>query len=119
MTSKKIIGPCPDINRNNHANKCPKGQIMRKSIEDKGKPGKGPVYFTIPKEDIGLLEKYNYSLKNNFEERIKSLKKANKALSKLNVLRYINAIRTLQKSHEKYYNKLDKDMKWLQENYSK
>jgi hypothetical protein len=120
----------------NHCNKCPKGQIMRvgyeftkkstkklvkvkpSCIDDKGKSGKGPVYFKIPKEDIGLLDKYNYSLKNNFEERIKSLKKANKELSKLKVLRYINALRTLQKSNEKYYNKLDRDMKWLQANYN-
>ena len=46
------------------------------------------------------------------------LKKANKELSKLKVLRYINALRTLQKSNEKYYNKLDRDMKWLQANYN-
>ena len=56
-------------------------------------------------------------IKYNYEERIKSLKKANKELPKLKVLRYINALRPLQKSNEKYYNKLDKDMKWLQENY--
>ena len=86
-------------------------------IEDKGKPGKGPKLITIPKEDHGLLEKYDYSLKHNYEDRIKSLKKANKELSKLKVLRYINALRTLHKSNEKYYNKLDKDMKWLQDNY--
>jgi hypothetical protein len=132
---KDIIGPCPDnycgINQ-----KCKKGQILRSGyeynkkstkkiikvkptcIEDKGKPGKGPKLIIIPKEDIGLLEKYGYKLNNNYEERIKSLKKANKELSKLKVLRYINALRTLQKSNEKYYNKLDRDMKWLQNNYT-
>lgn len=73
--------------------------------------------FSIPKEDVGLLKKYGYKLKNNFEQRIKSLKKANEELSKLKVIRYINAIRTLQKSNEKYYRKLDRDMKWLQKNY--
>ena len=131
--SNNIIGPCPD----DHNGVCKKGQIMRVGydytkkntkktvkvkptcIEDKGKPGKGPVYFKIPKEDIGLLDKYGYTLKNKYEDRIKSLKKANKELPKLKVLRYINALRTLQKSNEKYYNKLDRDMKWLQENYSK
>jgi hypothetical protein len=129
---KNITGPCPD----KYLGNCKKGQIMRvgyeytkKSskktvkvkptcVEDKGKPGKGPVYFTIPKEDIGLLDKYGYTLKNKYEDRIKSLKKAYKELPKLKVLRYINALRTLQKSNEKYYNKLDKDMKWLQENYN-
>jgi hypothetical protein len=114
---------------------CPKKKIMRISyeytrkntdklikvkpvcIEDKGKTGKGPKIFSIPKEDINLLDKYNYKLKNNFEERIKSLKKANSELSNLKVLRYINALRTLHKSNKIYYNKLDRDMKWLQKNY--
>ena len=39
--------------------------------------------------------------------------------SELKVLRHINALRTLQKSNEKYYNKLDKDMKWIQQDYQK
>lgn len=117
--SLNILGPCPDKKC------CPKGQIMREGysvkpicIKDKGKSGKGPKLIIIPKSDIGLLEKYNYKLKNNFDDRIKSLKKANKELSKLKVLRYINALRTLHKSNEKYYRKLDRDMKWLQENYN-
>jgi hypothetical protein len=128
--SDDTIGPCP------HCGTCKKGQIMRvgynftkkttkkvvkvnpSCVKDRGKPGKGPKLITIPKEDIGLLDKYGYTLKNSFEERIKSLKKANKEISKLKVLRYINALRTLQKSNEKYYNKLDKDMKWLQSNYN-
>ena len=37
----------------------------------------------------------------------------------IKLLRYINAIKTLQKSNEKYYNKLDKDFKWLQTQYNK
>ena len=134
--SSDIIGPCPKDHHGVFKKSCPKGQIMRvgyeytkksskktvkvkpSCIEDKGKQDKGPVYFKIPKEDIGLLEKFGYTLKNNFENRIKSLKKANKELSKLKVLRYINALRTLQKSNKKYYKKLDRDMKWLQENYN-
>uniref|UniRef100_A0A6C0DAI7 Uncharacterized protein n=1 Tax=viral metagenome TaxID=1070528 RepID=A0A6C0DAI7_9ZZZZ len=111
--------------------KCPKGQIERigytkknskikpSCIEDKGKPGKGPKLITIPHEDEGLLSKYGYSLKNSFEERIKSIKKAYKENSHLKILRHINALRTLQKSNEKYYNKLDRDMKWIQEYYKK
>ncbi len=45
------------------------------------------------------------------------MKKAIKENSELKILRHVNAIRTLQKSNEKLYNKLDKDMKWLQKDY--
>jgi hypothetical protein len=41
-----------------------------------GKPGKGPKLIIIPKYDIGLLSKYGYSLSDNYETRIKTLKKA-------------------------------------------
>ena len=115
--------------------KCPKGEIKRVGfvytkktskklvkvkptcIEDRGKPGKGPKLITIPPEDEGILGKYGYSLKLNHEDRIKCLKKAFKENSHLKILRHLNALRTLQKSNEKYYNKLDKDMKWLQKYY--
>jgi hypothetical protein len=86
-------------------------------IKDKGKPGKGEKIIFFPEEDIGLLSKYGYKLKNSHEKRVESLKKAIKENSELKILRHINAIRTLQKSNEKLYNKLDKDMKWLQKDY--
>lgn len=115
---------------------CPKGEIERVSysydkksgthvkvpktcIEDKGKPGKGPKLIPIPKEDEGLLSNYGYSLKDSYEKRIIALKKANKNEDELKILRHVNALRTLQKSNERYYNKLNKDFKWLQENYDK
>jgi len=88
-------------------------------IEDKGNPGKGPKLITIPSEDEGILGKYGYRLKDSHQNRIKALKKAFKENSHLKILRHLNAIRTLQKSNEKMYNKLDKDMKWLQEYYKK
>ena len=88
-------------------------------IEDKGKTGKGPKLITIPSEDKGILGKYGYTLKDSHENRIKSLKKALKENPHLKILRHLNAIRTLQKSNIKNYNKLDKDMKWLQEYYKK
>jgi len=88
-------------------------------IEDKGKPGKGPKLIKIPKEDEGLLSDYGYSLKKSYEDRIKAIKKAYKENSHLKILRHLNALRTLQKSNELNYNKLNKDMKWLQEYYSK
>lgn len=88
--------------------------VKLKCITDKGKPGKGPKLIIMPKEDRGILSEYGYSLKNSYEDRIKSIKKATKDHSKLKILRHINALRTLQKSNERNYNKLDKDLKWIQ-----
>ena len=39
--------------------------------------------------------------------------------SELKILRHLNALRTLQKSNEKLFNKLDKDLKWIQKDYKK
>jgi len=115
--------------------KCPPGQIEKAGysfekkiskkivkvtptcIEDKGKPGKGPKLIIIPPEDRGLLSKYGYSLKKKYEERIDAIKKAYKENSHIKILRHINALRTLHKSNKKYYNKLDRDFKWIQEYY--
>ena len=111
--------------------KCPKGQIERigfnytkkivkvspSCVPDKGKPGKGPKLIIMPEYDIGLLSDYGYSLKLSHEDRIKAIKKSMKTHSILKILRHINALRTLQKSNEKYYNKLDKDLKWIQAHY--
>jgi hypothetical protein len=94
-------------------------KVGKTCVEDKGKPGKGPKLILMPKEDEGLLTKYGYSLKDSYEKRIKSLKKAYANENELKVLRHVNALRTLQKSNERYYNKLNKDLKWLQENYDK
>ena len=117
------------------SDKCPPGQIERvgytykkKStkktvkvpktcVEDKGKPGKGPKLFKMPDEDVGLLSDYGYSLKLSHENRVKAIKKSLKEHNKLKVLRHINALRTLLKSNEKLYNKLDKDLKWIQSVY--
>ena len=78
---------------------------------------KGPKLITIPPEDEGILGKYGYTLTKSHEDRVKALKKAYKENSHLKILRHLNAIRTLQKSNERNYNKLDKDMKWLQAYY--
>jgi len=117
--------------------KCNKGQIERDEysyvkkktqkkvsvpatcINDKGKPGKGPKLITIPNYDIGLLSNYGYILTENHERRVKSLKKAIKFNSELKILRHLNALRTLHKSNPKLYNKLDKDLKWIQKDYKK
>ena len=110
--------------------KCKKGQILKKGyttkkgtkvsptcVKDMGKPGKSPVIFTIPKKDEGLLGDYGYELKISHEKRVKAIKKSIKINGELKVLRYLNAIRTLNKSNERYFNKLDKDVKWVQKNY--
>jgi hypothetical protein len=119
---------------------CPKGMILRSGysfkrkdskkivkvkkecIKDQGKPSKtikGPKLGILPKEDIGILSDYGYSLKDSHDIRIKALKKAIKHNNELKILRHINALRTLFKSNEKYYNKLDKDLKWIQKDYKK
>ena len=110
--------------------KCPKGKILKKSyttkkgtkvkptcIQDQGKPGKGPVLFTIPEKDEGLLGDYGYELKISHEKRVKAIKKSIKNNGKLKILRFLVAIRTLNKSNERYFTKLDKDVKWVQKNY--
>lgn len=117
--------------------KCPKGMIekagytfKRKSskktikvkpvcIKDQGKLGKGPKLNILPKEDIGILSNYGYALNKTHEERIKALKKAIKHNNELKILRHINALRTLNKSNQTNYNKLDKDLKWIQKDYKK
>lgn len=51
---------------------------------------KGKRLIIMPKYDIGILSNYNYKLNNNYEERIKSIKKS------LKILKHINALRTLK-----------------------
>ena len=94
-------------------------KISKTCVTDKGKPGKGPKIITIPEYDVGLLSNYGYSLKEKHELRQKAIKKSIKEHDPLKVLRHINALRTLQKSNEKIFKKLDKDMKWLQKQYDK
>ncbi len=109
---------------------CPKGMIRRASykkksgtkvksgcVKDMGKPGKGPTLIIMPAEDVGMLGDFGYSLKKPHEERVRALKSACKKYDMLKVLRHVNALRTLFKSNESYYKKLDKDMKWIQKHY--
>jgi len=93
--------------------------VIPTCVSDKGKPGKGPKLIVIPKYDSGLLSDYGYSLQSSYDDRVKAIKKSLKTHDKLKILRHINALRTLQKSNEKYYNKLSKDLKWIQSHYDK
>jgi hypothetical protein len=93
-------------------------------VSDKGKSGKGPKLIVIPKYDTGLLSDYGYSLHSSHIDRVKAIKKSLKAHNNSRtgarkILQHINALRTLQKSNEKYYNKLSKDLKWIQSYYDK
>jgi hypothetical protein len=83
------------------------------------KASKKSVKIPIPPEDEGLLSDYGYFLKNSHEDRIKAIKRSMKDHSELKILRHLNALRTLQKSNEKLFNKLDKDLKWIQKDYKK
>lgn len=87
-------------------------------VVDKGRPGKGPKLIIMPEYDVGLLSDYGYWLHNSFEDRIKAIKKSLKEHSELKILKHLNALRTLQKTNKKYYNKLDKDLKWVQKDYN-
>ena len=110
---------------------CPLGKIERTGYQytKKGKTvnvvptcvseKKQSKLIVIPKYDTGLLSDYGYSLQSSYEDRVKAIKKSLKAHDKLKILRHINALRTLQKSNEKYYNKLSKDLKWIQSHYDK
>ena len=116
---------------------CPKGEIMRigysykrktskrqvnvkpSCVQDRGNIGKGPKLIKIPSQDVGLLGKYNYSLSDVKAEREKALRRANRNEDNLKILRHVNALRTLNKSNEKLYKKLDNDFKYLQNLYQK
>jgi len=88
--------------------------MVKKSTKKSSK-----TIIKIPIEDYGLLSNYGYTLKNSHEDRIKAIKKSMKEHDLLKILRHLNALRTLQKSHEKLFNKLDKDLKWVQKEYEK
>ncbi len=81
--------------------------------------GHNKKLIIIPKYDIGLLTQFGYKLSKAHNERVVALKKALKQYPWLKILQHINALRTLQKSNEKMYLKLDRDLKWLQKHNNK
>ena len=108
---------------------CSAGQIMKKSyvtkkgvkvastcIMDMGLPGKGTKLFELT-SPMGF-EKYNYHIMLPMSERQDILKKALKTVDNLSLLKYMVALRTLNKSNKSKYDNLDKDVKMLQELYS-
>jgi hypothetical protein len=98
--------------------------VIPTCVSDKGKPGKGPKLFVMPKYDTGLLSDYGYSLHSSHIDRVKAIKKSLKAhdnsrAGARKILQHINALRTLHKSNETYHKKLSKDLKWIQSYYDK
>ena len=120
-----MTGKCPKgmIERAGYVRKSSKKRVKATCIKDQGRPGKGPKLDILLTKglsyDIGILSKFGYSLHDSHDIRIKALKKAIKNNNELKILRHVNALRTLFKSNEKYYNKLDKDLKWIQKDYKK
>lgn len=92
-------------------------KVKSSLIKDQGKIGKGRKLFEI--KDKGFLTKNGYSLKKSSDERKKSLRRASEEKGMLSVLRHLNAIRTLQKNNHDNFNKLDKDVKFVQKEYRK
>lgn len=91
--------------------------VRKLSKSSNSKIGKGKKLFEI--KDKGFLTKNGYSLKKSTEQRKKSLRRSSKEKGMLPVLRHLNAIRTLQKNNPKNFNKLDKDVKFVQKEYRK
>lgn len=83
-------------------------------IIDQGLPGKG-VKIVANLED--MLHPFGYKLALSDLERKKILIDAYDSLDHLSMLKYLVYLRTLNKSREKNYNKLDKDVKFIQEMY--
>ena len=89
--------------------------VAPRCIKNKGKPGKGPKLLpNIPKGKEGSLKKLGYRIEENQGIRSVALKKAVKAYGLGTVIKKINYIRILNKSNKTKYNKLTKDIEYLQ-----
>tara|TARA_B110000495_G_C22579498_1_gene348184 strand:- start:59 stop:448 length:390 start_codon:yes stop_codon:yes gene_type:complete len=89
--------------------------VAPKCIKDKGKPGKGPkILPKILKGKEGSLVRLGYSIDENQGIRKVALKKAVNAYGLGTVIKKINYIRILNKSNKTKYNKLTKDIEYLQ-----
>lgn len=84
-------------------------------IIDQGKPGKGVKLIQGDLED--MLSPFGYKLALSDAARKKVLISAFDELDHLKMLKHLVYLRTLNKSRENLYNKLDKDVKFIQELY--
>ena len=92
-------------------------RVAATCIKDVGKPGKGEKLFEVTKPN--LLRNYGYSTKKTSDQRKQSLKRAMSKEKPLEVLKHLNAIRTLNKPRREIYNKMDNDMKYVQKEYKR
>jgi hypothetical protein len=99
----------------NDGTKVRESKVKSSLINDLGQKGKGKKLFEV--KDNGFLRKNGYSLKKSLKERKQSLRRASREKGMLSVLRHLNAIRILQKSNVENFNKLDKDVKFIQKEY--
>jgi hypothetical protein len=84
-------------------------------IIDQGKPGKGIKLIKGDLED--MLSPFGYKLALSDAARKKVLLSAFDELDHLKMLKHLVYLRTLNKSRENLYDKLDKDVKFIQELY--
>jgi hypothetical protein len=108
--------------------KCGKGRMMRSAytkksgtrvkaacIKDIGTPGHGKQ--VIPPLTKHLLAPYGYTLSLSHDDRVKTIKKAIKQNNALEVMRHLNAIRTLSKNYPRNVAKYTADIDWIHNNY--
>jgi len=107
---------------------CPAGKIKRNGYttergtkvattctKNMSTPGKTPSNKKVlPKLKEGYLSKYGYSFSKNDTKRETSLRKAMKNEGDLEVLRRVVLLRTYMKNEPLKFQKLDKDVKYIQ-----
>jgi len=78
--------------------------------------GHNDIELDIKKEEESLL-KYGYSIKDSYENRITALKNVLDNKNKSKFLRHINALKELQKSNRKIFDKLNKDLEFINQHH--
>lgn len=106
--------------------KCSSGMILRKKyitkkgtkvpvvcIKDRGNPGKGPKIFVIKGKNE--LKIFGYNTKKNKLSRHRSLNSAMKIYGRSNIIKKLNAVRTLTKNIAPSSSKIfGEDLVWIQ-----
>lgn len=96
----------------------PSTYVESACIKDIGEPGKGKSLF--PLEEPKNFGKYGYHYAEKSKTKRQAiLKKALKEVDHLALLRYLNALRILNKPRPELYINLDEDFKYIQDLYNK
>lgn len=109
----KVIKAC--YSRKSKSGK--KTSIKATGIDKQGQSGVKCSPKIIVITDTGVLGNFGYQVKIKKDIRHKALDKAVKKYGELKVLKRLNAIRTLNKSHLITWKKLDVDVKYIQKKY--